>query len=375
MPRSLLYAVLALVASGCGRGGLDPAEITRVFARHSYAQCDLARLEEALRRPGQPDLTAFDANALFSPQGWRPAPGAVEPPKAGTGMVLWKMATGAVVVKVFAGSPAEAAGIKAGDRIDLIDDTPVAAMTADAVRAALAGDTGGICQVAGKKPSGVEFKAALGRDFGAVPVVWGFNIPGTRAGYLRVFNFSGKTSDSVRAELDSLLDGGAQRVIIDLRGNYGGSLDELARTLALFAPRAGKVFSAVSRHAGYSKVFLADGSGPYSGVKTLLLADAGTVSRAEVFAATLREWGGAVLVGGATGGNVSATRSFQLANGAALRITVAHLLTPSGEDLDGKGLVPDVPVQGGAQREKKFLPLPDPLASADEVLIKALAAN
>lgn len=369
----LLSVVLALLAAGCSRSPVDPSEITWVFNRHSYAEYDLARMEDGLQKSGPSVLTSFDHYARFFPPRWRPEPVSGGQGKSGTGLVLWRSGAAAVVVRVFPGSPAEAAGIKTGDRIASVDGRPVAGLPEAAIGEALYGAFGGVFKFKGEKRSGGELNSSLKREFGGMLTVWGFNIPGTRTGYLRIVNFSGKAAARIRAEMNDLLDGGANRVIIDLRGNYGGSLDQLSAALALFAGRGGPVLRAVSRHAGYTREFSAEERGPYAGLKTLLLTDSGTLSRAEVFAAALREWGGASVVGAATAGNVSATRGFRLKSGATLRLTVARLLTPAGLDLDGRGLTPDVaaPCPPSAD-EGGFREFPAALASSDPVILKAL---
>ncbi|HNW44223.1 MAG TPA: S41 family peptidase [Elusimicrobiales bacterium] len=368
-----LFFSLALLVCGCKKAPSDPAEITWVFDRHSYAEYDLQRMEAGLARSGPPVLRSFDPYALFFPPSWRPAASPAAPGNANAGLVLWRQGAEAVAVRVFPRSPAETAGLKAGDVVAFLNGQAVAGLPENAIGSALYGSTGGAFAVKGTKRGGGAFEVTLKRDYGGMPTVWGFVIPGSKTGYLRIVNFAGKAAVRMKAEMNDLLDGGANRVIIDLRGNYGGSIDQLSSALALFAPRAGAVFKAVSRHAGYTKTFFADAPGPYAGLKVLLLTDSGTLSRAEIFAAALREWGGASVVGGATAGNISATRGFRLKSGAALRLTVARLLTPAGLDLDGKGLVPDVPapcppdVENGALREFPAAP-----ASADQALLKAL---
>ncbi|MCX5790848.1 MAG: S41 family peptidase, partial [Elusimicrobia bacterium] len=269
--------------------------------------------------------------------------------------------------------PAETAGIKAGDRVTLVDGKDAAELPDAVLGAALYGATGGIVRLKGQRRDGGALNGNLKREFGGMPTVWGFNIPGTRLGYLRIVAFSGKASGRIRSEVNDLLDSGAAELVIDLRHNYGGSLGELSNALALFAAGRGTVFKVVSRHPGYSKVFSAEEAGPFAGVKTLLLNDSGTVSRAEIFAATLREWRVASIFGEATAGNVALTRGFRLKDGGALRVTVAHILTPSGADLDEKGVAPDVPLNaqppGGQAPIGEF---PPAVASADPLLRRAL---
>lgn len=372
MSRLLLLSVI-LLAAGCSRDPVDPAEITWVFNRHSCDKLDLVRMEQGLKTSGPEVLPSFDPYAFFLPPQWKPAPAMPGVKKAHAGLVLWRSGGAAWVVKVYPGSPAEKAGLKAGDRVSLFDGRPVGSLSDGELQEDIYGVRGGGFSLKGVSASGAPVEASLKRDFGGMQTVWGFIVPGTRTGYLRIVNFGGKAAERIKTEMNALLDGGANRVVIDLRGNYGGPVQQTSDALALFAPRGGPVFRAVSRHPGYSRVFAAAEPGPYAGVKTVVLADAGTISRGELFAAALREWGGASVVGETTGGNVSATRGFRLKSGAALRLTVARLETPSGADLDGKGLVPDVAVQDRTTEEGAGLrEFPQALASADPVLKRAL---
>jgi len=207
-----------------------------------------------------------------------------------------------------------------------------------------------------------------------MPAVWGFLVPGERTAYLRIASFSDKTAEAVKAELTDLAASGAAAVILDLRHNYGGSLDGAAGTLGLFSPGPGALFRTVSARAGYVREYSAKKTGPYPGIKLAVLIDHGSVSRAEIFAASLREAGRAFTAGGPTAGNVSITKTFRLTKGGTLRLTVARLVTPAGKDLDGRGLAPDLPVKDLPGGRYAFSnDFPPPLASGDPVIGAALA--
>jgi C-terminal processing protease CtpA/Prc len=375
MRSSILSAALLALLAGCGGGPeADPEEITGVFRRHSCDSLDFGGLESGLREKGPSVLPRFDNYALFFPASWRPEPAVPGMRKANAGLVLWRVPGGARIARVYQGSPAEKAGLQAGDTALSLDGKPLDEVGDAALYQALYGLRGGAFELRGEKKAGGPFAAALKRDFGGMPLIWGFNVPGSRDGYLRVINFGAGSAEKLRREIGLLLDGGANRLVIDLRGNYGGSVAQVSECLALFAPRGGPVFRAVSRHPGYARIFTAQAPGPFAGIRTVLLTDAATVSRGELFAAALREWGGAAVVGETTGGNVSATRGFKLRNGGALRLTVARLQTPGGLDLEGRGLVPDV--AAAAQRRDEgpgFTEFPMALASADRVLKTALS--
>ncbi len=369
----LFLLALLLFPAGCSRHNADPEEIAGIFSRHSYAASDPSAVKRAFSSGKFSLLRAIDPYAaVISPEDRpeRDYPGVL---KSGAGFYLWRRQGGLAVVKVFPGSPAEAAGLKAGDVINKLDSKPVAGIPAPEVLSTLYGAKGGEFLFEGSKKDGSALSGSLKREFGSLPLAWGFMVPGEKTGYLRLISFSAKTPELVKKELEGLTAAGAGGVIIDLRNNYGGSLGALADILSLFAPSPGIIFRSVSRHPGYSKDFSSGKAGVFAGLKLALITGSGTVSRAEIFAASLKEAGRAVVVGGKTAGNISVTKTFSLKQGGALRLTVARLVTPGGNDLEGKGLAPDLPVEDPLDGEYAFAAdFPAAVVSADPVIAAAL---
>jgi len=367
-----LLIASVLVAAGCSRQGADPEELSRAFARHSYAAADPAAVKKAFEAGGG-ELKTLDPHAEVIGPEQRILHDYPVKAKAGAGLVLWRTPEGFSAVKVFAGSPADQAGLKDGDLVVKIGGKTAENAPPLDVLTALWGPKGGDFLYEAETKEGRALSGTLKRDFGGMPLVWGFLVPGTKIGYLRLVAFPDGTPARVKQELDALLHAGARSAVLDLRHNYGGSLDALAETLALFAPGPGTLFKAVSRHPGYSKDFTAAKAGPFAGLRLALLTNSHTISRAEVFAASLKEAGRAFTAGSGTAGDVSVTKTFRLSRGGALRLTVARLVTPAGTDLEGKGLAPDVPVEDPLDGEYAFsADFPPPLAGADPVLAAAL---
>jgi carboxyl-terminal processing protease len=367
----LLIAAL-LLAAGCSRGGADPEELARVFQMHSFAAADEAAALAAFRAGGE-ELALLDAHAAVIAPGRRVTRDYPVKTTAGTGLVLWRTPDGFLVLKVFPGSPAAAAGLREGDLVVKIAGRTATDAKPAEVMEALSGEKGGEFEYEAETASGRALAGTLKRDFGAIPLAWGFMVPGGSWGYLRLISFSGSAPAQVKRELAALVKAGARGVVIDLRHNYGGSLEALQETLGLFVSAPGPVFRAVSRHKGYTQEFSAKAPGPFAGLKLVLLTDSGTVSRAEVFAASLKEAGRAVTAGGRTPGDVSVTKTFRLSRGGALRLTVARLVTPGGLDLEGKGITPDIPVKDPLDGEYAFAAdFPPALAGADPVLAAAV---
>ncbi|MBO4555543.1 MAG: hypothetical protein J5706_02200, partial [Elusimicrobiales bacterium] len=294
---------------------------------------------------------------------------------AGIGIILWRNKAQAEVVAVFRDSPAYFAGIRQGDIISHINDIPVSKKRDEQIQNAIYGSQGMLCRLRGTSKRGGILQASLRREFGGMPIAWGFNIPGTRAGYLRIISFSKKSTSLIRSAMNDVLDGGASHVIIDIRGNKAGSLAELSTVLSYFAPGGGKLFSSSSRHKGYSMTFFSKLKGSYYGIPYTILTNSETSSRGEIFAQALKEWGGGVrtlTAGEKTAGDTAVTRGFTLKNGGVVRITVSKLFPPSNKDLDSRGVQPDIPVKLNAPVLGQGTEYPNALASDDALLKSAL---
>lgn len=370
--RIICFLIPVLIVAGCSSKP-DSAEIVEIFDRHSYQQVNIADLIKQYEKKGFSILPEFDENAAYYPKTWLPSVPSRDSEKdnAGTGLVLWRGAK-LYAVAVFRGSPAYEAGIRPGDVITSINDIEVSRMRDEQIQDALYGSHGMICRIGGVSSRGGMIRASLRREFGGMPIAWGFNIPGTRTGYVRIISFTKKSTSLIRSAMNNVLDAGADNVIIDLRGNRAGSLAELSTVLSYFAPGGGKLFSSESRHKGYSMTFFSRLKGSYYGYPYTILTDGDTSSRAEIFAQALKEWGGTVIVGGRTAGNTAVTRGFTLKNGGVVRITVSKLFPPSGRDIDNTGVSPDVSISHTASAVLgKGTEYPAALASSDVLLKRA----
>jgi carboxyl-terminal processing protease len=141
----------------------------------------------------------------------------------------------------------------------------------------------------------------------------------------------GRVADAERRHLRGL--------VLDLRGDPGGLLDEAVETGSAFLA-SGPVVTYEQR--GHTKQVLNASGGGNVGIPLVVLVDGGTASAAEIVAGALQDRGRAVLIGSRTFGKGSVQAPSQLSDGSALELTVGHYLTPSGRSLDGVGIVPDL---------------------------------
>ncbi len=249
-----------------------------------------------------------------------------------------------IVREVFTGSPAEAAGVRVGDTILAVDDRPTDNMSlADSVQA-IRGVEGTVVSLQVRAPT--DSRAATVRVPRAtmeLPLVQTERKDDIQ--YIRVRSFQEGVSDLVRSSLNEAARNGAGGVILDLRGNSGGNLQEVTNTAALFL---GDAMIGIRVGRAQERAAIRGMGRPVAPqLPLIVLVDRDTGSGAEVLAAALRDRDVARLLGTRTAGRAGVASVVPLANGAVAQITTQRMLSSTGERLDGVGVEPDVVIEAG----------------------------
>ena len=247
-----------------------------------------------------------------------------------------------VVISTIPESPAEAAGLRPGDAIVSVEGETVAGMTFDESTARVRGEEGTQVTI-GVERDGETFEVALERKSIAFPVAVG-QITDPGVGYLRLSVFTDTAPEQFRQALSDLLDEGAETIVLDLRGNPGGSLSAAIDIASEFLAD-GEVLE--TDGPTFDNVFEVTGPGVATDpdIEVIILLDSGSASASEVVAGALQERGRAVVVGESSVGKNTVQQTFRLPGGAGLKITIARWLTPERRDYGGIGLVPDVEIE------------------------------
>jgi carboxyl-terminal processing protease len=274
---------------------------------------------------------------------------------SGVGMTVTQVADGLEVQSVFKGSPAERAGIEAGETIVSVDGHPIAGESSQASTERIKGPEGSRVTLGVR--SGAHGKAHmvdLTREQISVPVVSSRlkTVGGRRLGYLRMASFTEGVHAAVAAQVGRLQRQGAEGLVLDLRGNGGGLLDEAVLTASVFLPKGETVVSTRSRSEG-DAVYKTKG-GNLPALPIVVLIDRNTASAAEILTAALADDAGAKTVGTRSYGKGVFQQEVDLSNGGALKLTVGQYYTPTGVNLAGKGIHPDVraPDPPGTRRDE-----------------------
>jgi carboxyl-terminal processing protease len=248
-----------------------------------------------------------------------------------------------LVVTVFRDSPADKAGLRTGDIILEVDGVPTADKSTSDVVERIRGEAGTTVELtvqAGE--DGTPRTLEITRGEVEIDAVSSTIVPGTTTGLLRIEQFSNGVADDVSSALEQLRKDGADRLILDLRGNPGGYVGEAVGTASQFLS-SGTVY--IERNAqGEEKATPVSPDGKWTDLPVVVLVDEGSASSSEIVAGALQDNDRAKVVGTTTFGTGTVLGEFALEDGSALRIGTVEWLTPDGRRIWHEGIEPDVSV-------------------------------
>jgi len=253
---------------------------------------------------------------------------------AGVGIQMDVRDSGITVVATLPGTPAERAGIETGDRIVEIEGKATAGLTPDEALKRLRGAAGSTVKVAVDRPGlATRLPFTLTRaEIDVNPVQHAVLLP-DRVGYVDLTVFSSDAAQQLSHAIDSLRSAGARALVLDLRGDPGGLLDEGIAVADLFLDPGQGIVSTRGRSAEETQSYTDRQPQKYAGMPLVVLTDSGTASASEIVSGALQDHDRALLVGTTTYGKGSAQRVFHLDEGA-LKLTTARWFTPSGRSID-----------------------------------------
>ena len=261
----------------------------------------------------------------------------------GLGVIVTKRFGYAYVVAPIDGSPADEAGLDAGDFIEKIDGQPTQPMTAWQMRAALNQQRPVKLQVLRGGETHREEVTVKPASFHPVSVKLD-TISGIA--YVKVPWFEQGTAQQSRAALESVRQKGAKKLIVDLRGNAGGSVDEAIASADELLTSG--LITALEGRKIEAKQWQADRNTSYDG-EVHVLTDPSTAAGAEVFASAIRGNGRGKVVGLTTYGKAIVQKFIALPSGGGVQMTVGHYTTPDHKVISDSGVKPDVIVDLSSQ--------------------------
>lgn len=256
-----------------------------------------------------------------------------------------------VIVRPHPDTPAERAGIQAGDIILAVDGQDAENWSTTEAVLKIRGPRGTSVDLTVRHPDGTEETLTIERD--DIPVTSVDDIPpggvlldqdGNAVediAYIRVSQFQRTTPQELEQHIAAAEEAGVTGLIIDMRSNPGGLLNETVQIADMFLD-AGDIFSQVDRDGARRTASASPGT--LTDLPVVILQDEFSASGAELFAAALQENGRAQVVGTRSFGKGTVNHAVELSNGGAVYVSIARWLTPDGHQIEGRGVIPDVAI-------------------------------
>ena len=269
----------------------------------------------------------------------------------GIGATVARQDNYVVIVQPLPGTPAERAGLEAGDIILAVDGEDAEGWTVDKAVLVIRGPRGSSVDLTIRKGNGDEIVVTIVRDQilvasvdtappgGALRDAEG-NIA-TDVGYIRIRQFTARTPQELLEAVEAAIEAGVAGLIIDVRSNPGGLLVETAQTADMFLD-AGMIVIQVDRSGNERS--LEARPGVVTDLPIVIVQDEFSASGSELLAAALQENGRATIVGTRSFGKGTVNHTRELSNGGVIYVSIARWLTPARNLIEGGGIVPDIEI-------------------------------
>lgn len=261
----------------------------------------------------------------------------------GIGVAVQRDSVGDYVLYPYPDSPAAAAGILAADKLLAVGDTEVTPdLPHDEVRVLVRGDVGDrITVTVAHQDTGEVESFEIELEVIQVPsVIWSTLTEEPSFGYVHVLSFTSRTPEELEAALIDLDARGITALVLDLRGNLGGLVQESVEVASLFLDGGPVLYELRKDDAEELKE--AESGGLELARPLVVLVDGNSASASELVAGALQDQSRAVLIGQQTYGKGSVQLIFGLSDGSSLHVTAAEWFTPDHNAIDGVGLTPDI---------------------------------
>ncbi len=328
---------------------------------------------------GMVDALGDTGHSIFlTPQDLAAERDALEGRLTGIGAFLGERAGRPVIISVISGGPAARAGLRAGDIIEAVDGRSTERLRAEQIAARVRGEAGTRVTLTVVHRGATEaVDVTVTRERFEVPAVTWTMVPGTSVADIRLIQFSSSAEEAVTDALRQAIDEGATGIVLDLRGNPGGLVDEAVGIASQFV-REGVVYRRQDASGATAPVEVRPGGIAYD-IPLVVLVDQGSASSAEILSGALQGNDRGPVIGTQTFGTGTVLNTFELSDGSAVRVGVERWLTPDGELIFERGITPDEVVELAPEAspleppELQTLTPEQVAASTDAQLARALA--
>lgn len=247
-----------------------------------------------------------------------------------------------VVIAPFEDSPAKKAGILAGDVIDKVNGVDVTGQDLEKAVGMMKGDKGTSVSLTLTREGKGDFDVKVNREQIEMVTVTGEMLQ-NNIGYIRISMFDENTAKNFNKKLKELQGKGMKGLVLDLRGNPGGLLNECVDVVSNFIPKGKTIVSTIDKYKNEKKYDSKGGAA--INLPLVVLTDEGTASASEIVSGAVRDYKLGTLIGKKTFGKGVVQTILDTGNGTALKVTISKYYTPNGENIHGTGIKPDIEVE------------------------------
>lgn len=247
-----------------------------------------------------------------------------------------------VVIAPFEDSPAKKAGILAGDVIDKVNGVDVTGQDLEKAVGMMKGEKGTSVSLTLTREGKGDFDVKVNREQIEMVTVTGEMLQ-NNIGYIRISMFDENTAKNFNKKLKELQGKGMKGLVLDLRGNPGGLLNECVDVVSNFIPKGKTIVSTIDKYKNEKKYDSKGGAA--INLPLVVLTDEGTASASEIVSGAVRDYKLGTLIGKKTFGKGVVQTILDTGNGTALKVTISKYYTPNGENIHGTGIKPDIEVE------------------------------
>ncbi len=252
---------------------------------------------------------------------------------------------------LFAGQPAQKAGLEDGDVILKVDGRDITMLELNDAVALIRGPKGSKVTLTVKRGEEAPFDVTITRARIEIPVVETKTVGNGKVEYVKLSEFSAPAAQRVQEALKAAVDKKPQGIILDLRDNPGGLLDAAVRIGSMFVPQGNIVIERFSdgRETDYAR----QGAYLLNNIPLVVLMNGGSASASEIVAGAIQDTGVGKLLGTQSYGKGSVQLPNEMSDKSQLRVTIARWYTPKNRGIDGTGLAPDIQVEDATAEQMK----------------------
>lgn len=318
------------------------------LAANYDGELDKSKLIDGLKK-GMTEATGDPYTEYFSAEESKEFNEQISGSFTGIGAELGKENNAIIIVTPIKGFPAEKAGLKSKDIILKINDEDALSLSINDAVTKIRGEAGTTVKLAILRGS-EQLEFEITREEIKIPSVE-YEILDGSVGYIRISRFSDDTDTLVKEAARNFKDQNVSRVVLDLRNNPGGYLDQSIKVASHWID-TGKTVVVEKRSGRVIKDHKAVAGQEFKGMKTVVLINEGSASASEIVSGALKDYGVATLVGIKSYGKGSVQEVDSLGNGSSIKITIARWFTPQDKNIDKEGIEPDEKVEITTEQAK-----------------------